>query len=308
MNVCIFIVVVMSINMYTFNICDMSGASSKSTRVSSNGIRGPTTPSVKDMSVYTIDNDNLLGWTGGEDDILGEGSFGKVHKAFYYGTPVAVKVMKLKDESLIEEVSNLIRLHHPNVVSVIAYDDMRIVMPLFDGNASTIGTVGELQVVARDIMRGLVYMHAHVKCFMHGDLKPDNILVTRGFDGKIVKAVIGDIGHSRTCDIDHDRYEAFTGTAGFMPVGPATPYSDLHALAVSLMDGFLPEGIYGDTEYYTVTGYGEIPGNAEKSVIRMPLSFQLPLMKMIRAYKTPALTLDAVYPFVVEISDTFNMM
>lgn len=266
------------------------------------------TPVVKDLSVYTIGNDNLKKWTTGEDDIIGEGSFGKVYKAFYYGTPVAVKVMKLKDEALIEEVSNLIRLHHPNVVSVIAYDDMRIIMPLFDGNASKIGTPEELVIVARDVMRGLVYMHAHVKCFMHGDLKPDNILVTRGFDGKIVKAIIGDIGLSRECDIDKERYEGFTGTAGFMPTGPATPYSDLHALAVSLMDGFLTDNVYGNTEYYTISGYGEVPGNAESLVLNMPKSFQVPLMTMLTAYKTPALSLDMVYSFVVEILDIFNDM
>ena len=266
------------------------------------------TPSIKNQSVYTIDNDNLKPWTSGEENIIGEGSFGKVHKAFYYGTPVAVKVMKIKDEALVDEVSNLIRLHHPNIVSIIAYDEMRIVMPLFDGNASEIGTIEELLIVSKDIMRGLVYMHAHVKCFMHGDLKPDNILVTRGFDGKIVKAIIGDIGLSRGCDIDKERYESFTGTAGFMPIGPATPYSDLHALAVSLMDGFLPDGIYGNTEYYLISGYGEVPGNAEKSVHSMPEPFQLPLMKMLKAYQTPALSLGSVYDFSVEISETFNNM
>jgi len=263
---------------------------------------------VKDSSVYTIDNDNLKPWTTGEEDIIGQGSFGMVSRGFYYGTPVAVKTMKLQDESLLTEVSNLISLHHPNIISIIAYDDNRIIMPLFDDNATKIGSVDELLIVARDVMRGLVYMQAHVKCFMHGDLKPDNILVTRGFDGKIIKAIIGDIGISRKCSIDTERYEEFTGTAGFMPIGPATPYSDLHALAISLMDGFLPGSVYGNTEYYLISGYGEVPGNAEKSVHLMPEPFQLPLMKMLKAYETPALSLESVYAFIVEISETFNKM
>ena len=260
------------------------------------------TPIGEDLSVYTIDDSYLEKWTDG-DDLLGEGAFGTVSKALYYGTPVAIKVMKEQDDSLMMEVSNLTRLHHPNIVSIIAYDDLRIIMPLSDGDASKIDSIEELIIVARDTMRGLVYMHAHVKCFMHGDIKPENILVTRGSNGKIIKAILGDIGLSRTCDTDNGRSEAFMGTPGYMPIGPATPYSDLHALAVSLMRAYLTDIGGPISDEFVDGGYD---GNALESVVKMPEDFQIPLMKMLKAYDTPELSLEMVYPFVTDLSNTFN--
>merc|ERR1712241_51416 len=60
------------------------------------------------------------------DKVLGEGGFGTVHRATYFGSPVAVKVAKRLPEAneqrrlpqLCNELQVLRRLRHPNLVQL----------------------------------------------------------------------------------------------------------------------------------------------------------------------------------------------
>ena len=178
---------------------------------------------------------NLSILEDGDGIVLGKGSFGEVKKQRYAGTPVAVKkVFPSKRDALEKEVINLSLLTHPNIVSMLGFNNELIVMSLADGNAENINSIGELSIVGRDCMRGLMYMHMHGNCMMHADLKPENILVYKDRDGVIYRAVLGDLGLSRACNIN----SGFLGTPGYMPDDdiPHSGFDDIFALGVSLLD------------------------------------------------------------------------
>ena len=177
---------------------------------------------------------NLSILEDGDNTFLGKGTFGEVKKRRYAGTPVAVKkVFPEMKNALIKEVTNLSLLSHPNIVSMLGFNQELIVMALADGNASKINSIDELGIVGRDCMRGLMYMHMHGDCMMHADLKPENILVYKN-NGVIYRAVLGDVGLASACNID----TGFLGTPGFMPDDeiPHSGFDDIFALAVSLLD------------------------------------------------------------------------
>lgn len=198
----------------------------------------------------------------GEQNILGEGSFGIVTKGLYCETPVAIKELKSKDikeiEFLKEEIQTLSDFTHPNIVTMLAHNDKFIVMQLFDGNIEykeeNDMTLRELVIIGRDCMRAITYMNLHNYCLIHGDIKPENILVSRNDNGRIYKAVLGDVGLSMACGA---KYRGFMGTPGYMPQREdhvVTNLDDVYALAVSLLDSYFKESVHGkfideETEY-----------------------------------------------------------
>ena len=197
---------------------------------------------------------HLKRWPFPEQEFLGRGSFGNVKRALYCDTPVAVKelltgqrqmrsVRAQAKAELVKEIGILKDLSHPNIVCMIAYDSQYIVMDMYKGNAKKINTLGEVAVVGRDCMRGIAYMHLHGKCIVHGDIKPDNILVNTDASGNITKAALGDVGLAGTC-AKYMQKKRFSGTPGYMPMpNPVVDSThDIFALAVSLLDAFLGNG------------------------------------------------------------------
>ncbi len=141
---------------------------------------------------------------------LGRGAMGVV----YLGTddrlnrPVAIKVIPddlSDDDDLLRrfqrEARSLAKLRHPNIVQIYDVDEERgrhfIVMEYVDGPAldvliRTAGRIapGPAVKFALDIANGL--QHTHREGIVHRDVKPGNILVTRGGVAKL-----GDFGLSR---------------------------------------------------------------------------------------------------------------
>ena len=178
---------------------------------------------------------NLSILEDGDDIFLGKGTFGEVKKRRYAGTPVAVKrVFPEMINALQKEVTNLSLLTHPNIVSMLGFNQELIIMSLADGNAQNINSIEELAIVGRDCMRGLTYMHMHGDCMMHADLKPENILVYKNKQGLIDRAVLGDVGLASACNFK----PGFLGTPGYMPDDdiPHSGLDDIFALGVSLLD------------------------------------------------------------------------
>ena len=178
---------------------------------------------------------NLSILEDGDDIFLGKGTFGEVKKRRYAGTPVAVKrVFPEMINALQKEVTNLSLLTHPNIVSMLGFNQELIIMSLADGNAQNINSIEELAIVGRDCMRGLTYMHMHGDCMMHADLKPENILVYKNKQGLIYRAVLGDVGLASACNLQ----PGFLGTPGYMPDDdiPHSGLDDIFALGVSLLD------------------------------------------------------------------------
>ncbi|KAK9840681.1 hypothetical protein WJX84_006316 [Apatococcus fuscideae] len=138
----------------------------------------------------------------GSDWLLGIGSYGTVFKGILNGSlPVAIK--SIKDDSsaakvgFIEEIVCLMNLRHTNVVQFFGavIDDNHLLlitefMPrgsLYDGIAHD--AEGHLKwykrghVIALDIVRGLLYMHAR-DC-LHKDMKSMNVLLSKEWQAKI---------------------------------------------------------------------------------------------------------------------------
>ena len=149
--------------------------------------------------------------------VLGRGSFGVVTKGLYCETPVAVKELISEDikelDNLKEEIETLRDFTHPNIVSMLEYNDKFIVMELFDGNAEykkgNDMTFKELAIIGRDCMRAITYMNLHNYCLIHADIKPENILVKRDNNGRIYKAVLGDVGLAMACGF---KFKGYIGT------------------------------------------------------------------------------------------------
>ncbi len=139
------------------------------------------------------------------------------------------------------EARAMAKLRHPNVVTV--YDagavgnQLFVAMELVDGENLA-------RHLARDrraalelcIAAGRGLCAAHAAGLVHGDVKPDNILVDR--DGR---ALIGDFGLTRAIALGAPADSAIVGTPAYMAPEllrrqPADPRSDQFALAVTVYE------------------------------------------------------------------------
>lgn len=148
---------------------------------------------------------------------LGEGGFCVVYKGeLEDGRPVAVKVLKLdtgkaNGEEFINEVINISRTSHVNIVSLLGYcyNEIRKAlifefMPngslekfIHNENISTKGRLAweKLHEIAIGIARGLEYLHRGCSTrILHFDIKPHNILLDEEFCPKI-----SDFGLAKQC-------------------------------------------------------------------------------------------------------------
>jgi len=247
--------------------------------------------------------EQLKRWPFPEQEFLGRGAFGNVMRGLYCGAPVAVKelltgknqmseVRRQAKEELLKEIGTLMEFRHPNIVCMIAYDAKYIVMDMYKGNAKKLKSLDEVAVVGRDCMRGISYMHLHARCVVHGDIKPDNILVNIDSKGVIYKAALGDVGLARSCAKCMQR-KGFAGTPGYMPMpNPVVDSThDVYALAVSLLDAFLTSGsghVHTRSDHHglednTMVALGQVPHQGHQKV----------LSDMLASYRNGALKNNA---------------
>ncbi|KAL4446296.1 hypothetical protein ABPG77_003103 [Micractinium sp. CCAP 211/92] len=161
---------------------------------------------------------------------LGEGEFGVVHKAKWYGTLVAAKILKGSNEIALGdfrgEIEILRRVHHPNAVQFLGACTKKepyiLVTELMSGGSLAdafrrpqVFPMRRAVEIALDSARGLAYLH-HRKPnpIIHRDLKPGNLMLSGGqyqdqmqivFDTGVVK--LADFGLSKTLPINkHAEY------------------------------------------------------------------------------------------------------
>ncbi|KAK2988044.1 hypothetical protein RJ640_011655, partial [Escallonia rubra] len=200
------------------------------------------------------------------DSLLGEGGFGWVFKGWIDqntlspsrpGTGIVVAVKKLKTESIqghrewLTEVNYLGQLHHENLVKLIGYcseSDNRLLvyefMPrgslenhLFRKGVQPIAWATRM-LIARDVARGLSFLHSLDANVIYRDLKASNILLDSEFNAKL-----SDFGLARagpTGDNTHVSTRV-VGTQGYaapeyVATGHLTPKSDVYSYGVVLLE------------------------------------------------------------------------
>ncbi|GFR40685.1 hypothetical protein Agub_g1276 [Astrephomene gubernaculifera] len=160
---------------------------------------------------------------------IGGGSYGTVYRGTWRGTEVAVKLLGEQnvDEGRIREfqaeVTIMNRLRHPNIVlfmgAVTTGEQLAIVTEfvprgslfrlLHDPNA-TLDARRRLNM-ARDIAKGMEYLHSLRPPVVHRDLKSPNLLVDRQWTVKVC-----DFGLSRTLSNTYLTAGTQAGTAEWM--------------------------------------------------------------------------------------------
>lgn len=154
------------------------------------------------------------------DDLIGVGGMGAVFRGFDASASrdVAIKLLRPELVDSVEAVSRfrrealaISRLEHNNCVRVSDVGQTQsglryMVMEFIAGNSLTSILGTPLPVVrsidiARQVLGGLD--HAHERNIVHRDIKPDNILLTKGSDGReLVKLV--DFGIARVLESARD--------------------------------------------------------------------------------------------------------
>ncbi|KAK2987759.1 hypothetical protein RJ640_016354, partial [Escallonia rubra] len=167
---------------------------------------------------------------------IGSGSYGKVvlyrsrvdgkhyaikafHKSHLLKQRVAPSETAMTD--VLREVLIMKMLNHPNIVNLIeviddpTMDHFYMVLEYVEGKwvcegSGPPGGLGEntARKYLRDIVSGLMYLHAHN--IVHGDIKPDNLLVTGSGTVKI-----GDFSVSQVFEDENDELRRSPGTPVF---------------------------------------------------------------------------------------------
>lgn len=147
-------------------------------------------------------------------EVLGRGAWGIVHKALYYGAPVAVKCLhNLPTENralFVREMEIASHCHHPNVLRFIGAtndDQPWLVTELMDCSLRSLikqlkkagDKLREQDILTLiiDIANGLSYLHGKTPPIVHRDIKSDNVLLKR--KGDFWEAKISDYGTANFC-------------------------------------------------------------------------------------------------------------
>jgi serine/threonine-protein kinase len=212
---------------------------------------------------------------------LGEGGMGSVFLGFNAERDeyVAIKVLAdaLSDSASYiarfhREAKNGCRLQHPNIVRCICDGQDSesgkhyLVMEFVDGPSARtlLNNFGRMPVcdavhITLDIARALDYVHA--RNFVHRDIKPDNILLTK--DGA---AKLADLGLAKCLGEDAAltaRHQGF-GTPFYMPCE--------QAIDARLVDGRSDLFALGATLYHFITGKVPFPGATPLQVAERKLA------------------------------------
>ncbi|KAJ6387785.1 hypothetical protein OIU77_026374 [Salix suchowensis] len=167
---------------------------------------------------------------------ISHGSYGKVvlYRNSNSGTPYAIKVVcksrlhkfritgsETAMNDVLREVSILKTLEHPNIINLVeVIDDQKsdyLYMVLEYVEGSTMSKILEMkeridETTARryfkDVIAGLIFLHQHN--IVHGDIKPENLLVSTSGRVKIV-----DFSFGHAFEDDNDELWRCPGTPAF---------------------------------------------------------------------------------------------
>ena len=205
------------------------------------------------------------------EGVLGRGALSIVYRATETRTGRTVAIKALSPDLLTEpgrrqrlrdEARSLRELSHPNIVSVVEYLEtdsvVWLVTECVEGASLRSVLMHSHQLEpeqALSIFTGLLagLAHAHERGLVHGDLKPENVLVDSSGTAKLAdfgQAV--PVGQAPT-----------GGTAAYMSPEavrgePATPLADIYSVGALL--------------YETLTGRPPFLGASEQAILRLQLT------------------------------------
>ncbi len=155
---------------------------------------------------------------------MGRGGFGVVYGCndLRKDRPVAVKFIRDErrddpgaEERLFDEAVRAARINHPNVVTVYDYGRHEghpfFVMELLEGlrldrhHLRSVMDWPHFSAVATHILDALEAIHYNR--LLHGDLKPENVMVMNGLVDSLPTAKLFDFGLSRV--LDHELHQMF---------------------------------------------------------------------------------------------------
>ncbi|KAK9806471.1 hypothetical protein WJX73_000624 [Symbiochloris irregularis] len=196
----------------------------------------------------------------GSDDLLSEGSSGKVYRGILNNSLV-VAIKTLREQSppsriaFVEEIVCLMNLRHANIVSfygaIMEGQTLMLITELaprgslFDVLANDrerrLAWDQRGRRIALDVARGVSYMHS--KGALHQDLKSKNVLLTRDWQAKLC-----DMG---LCGLARGKRGGEPGTLEYTAPevlcgdgSPSTPSADIYSLGIiiwEIVTGRLPD-------------------------------------------------------------------
>ncbi|KAG1355025.1 U-box domain-containing protein 33 [Cocos nucifera] len=189
---------------------------------------------------------------------IGEGGFGRVYKGFLRNTAVAIKMLhpgSLQGRSEFhQEAAVLSKVRHPNLVTLIgaSSESWALVYEFLPNgsledrltcmnNTPPLTWQVRTRIIA-EICSALIFLHSNKPHpVVHGDLKPDNILLDANFVSKL-----GDFGicrliiQSSTTTATLYRHTHPKGTFAYMDpefltTGELTPQSDVYSFGIIIL-------------------------------------------------------------------------
>lgn len=173
-------------------------------------------------------NEDLVGTCLSEryrlDSVIGQGSMGEVYLAndTLLGRNVAIKVLanyfpgRENRSRLYQEAQSAAQLNHPNIVTIFdvgEYDDLPfIVMELVEGTTLHDNQPDDLdKILSIFVEICAALQHAHTKGIIHRDVKPENVLIDK--DGQ---ARLMDFGIARSTASRLTQQGLFLGTVHYI--------------------------------------------------------------------------------------------
>jgi serine/threonine protein kinase len=232
------------------------------------------------------------------EGVLGEGGMGTVYRAYdpELERAVAIKVLAapsarlevldehrtvdLRDDrphDLLAEARVMAAISHPNVLPVFEVgrfgDKVFLVMELIDGIdlRRWIGThtVAEIMPVLVAAARGLAA--AHARGVVHGDFKPDNVLIGR--DGRVCVADFGVSSFVNGPRASLVRVDDARGTPAYLAPevwrgDPITPAADIYAFATTAAEALLGARHDSPEEVARALDQRGIPAYVRDTIVR----------------------------------------